>query len=530
MLDTQYKLAGNTLSVANAVVTDPLVVVFGGLAFTNDVATTVRCGADELVLPVGARIQRATFTVTVAAPGRARIVDVAQVRTSAGETSGSATGIVVDFRSMRTVADLNLGLSTLQSIAPWMGNKFGDAVSPAGFTEIQAERLLLVFSSSTSVDTVADGTVSLPTPPHTAELLVNGQRSWLRVIDAAAPRSDDLDLSETVELTAAVQSSLDLHGGVEVVLQTSSHAQLSLEPTLEFLRTHTVAFSTGVGRSVEALSEGEYPFDVPLNPAPGEPPVTTWQIQTVEMRVRGEIGPARVDPPVGPELVGEAELVVAPGRTLVADLAPGSVDRFVTVTGLRLPLAAGSTAEVAGELMHGGALQPLTLTPGALTPGAEAAADAYVTLALAEPWKVTPGVPTQLVLRATRGEAIWSLAAGTAATVRWRAPNGAARALSTVPELGPVQAALRLVGEADPAAPIEALEVGVVGTEAGVRFTPTATEANVTLNLVPPLQPGTQAGVGADVLGLRLIVAAAGSYTFDQIRLLYRSTLDGGVT
>lgn len=522
----------------------------------NDVRTAALAANS---IPPGARIESADFRVTVDPPGLARIEDVAEVRSTAPPL-GSGASFVIDFGTLVTLSGLNLDFATnVWGLTQWMGTSFANTsffplqamsltdppVPELSFGEVMTERIRIDISDTTA--TTADilrGEVVIPTPPPSAELVVNGERVWFNPIDATAPRSfadsnTQHALAASVDLAADLQRAIDTSDEATIELRTSGPAVMSINaPTLRFLRTHAVDFSDGIARTIRADQEGLYTLDLPLDGSPG---ADDWDVRAVELRVLGEPTSPRVLPPVGPVLADDIELVLEGERTLLMALPAEVVGRYASVEALRLPLRAGpGGGEIAGQLLAhnddidgpGDPLPDATLAPLPLEPSEEFA---FVTVAFDTPFEPT-GEDVWVELRSARGEIAWALAEAAAVgdlpatRLRWRAPSGVARPLSTVAEVVDLRGAVRLVGVADPNRPIDVLEVGAPTRDESTLVTPIAAGTPLTLTFdgdgVSPAKQGV-----SDLLRIDLTTTAPGDFTFDSAVVVYRDpAIDGAST
>ena len=139
-----------------------------------------------------------------------------------------------------------------------------------------------------------------------------------------------------------------------------------------------------------------------------------------------------------------------------------------------------------------------------------------------------------MALRASRGETAWAL--GEPSTdfelpeteLRWRAPSGSARLLSSVADVAAMRGAVRLVGEADPNLPIMALELRIQSRTTSSLLTPLPAGVDVEVVLAPSDQITPQ-DQGADgVLRLELLVSAPGRYSFESAVVVYRDPAPQG--
>jgi hypothetical protein len=531
-LDTSVFLSNDirTLGIINYIDTiagDPSVA-------TSSVAQTQ-------TLPAGVIVLAASYTVTAKPAGFVTIGSVAQVRDAKGNA------LVVDFQGMRTVDRLRAPVAISQ-IKPWAGTKFSDdsevhdgSFTEQSFTEIQTERLLVQFTGTIGADDLAaNGSATVLSPPADLELLVNGTRAWFNAGPAkpGGSATDPAAFETTVDLTDAIRAAVaaappgtaDI--AVDVELRSSVPGQLALGASLELQRTFVVQFPEGDTRVIDAASEGVYEVLLPLPPESA-----TWQVHEVQAAVSGTPGPPRVLPPDGPEISGDAELVLDADHAVLVGLPPADLAPLAVLSAIRLPLGVGADgAELAGllradadglpgEPVKDGKLGPLTLPAGDL------AERAWTTLSLAKEHKLAAGERLWVGLQLARGQVSWPLALpappaalSADAPLRRQLPNGAFRSLSAAGDVSTSAGALRVVGEAPNGSPIAALELEVTATEVGVPpFTPTSDGVPVALRLDPALTranaPDAFDATGA--LKLRLTTKTPGSISFTGVRIAY---------
>jgi len=495
-----------------------------------------------LAIPAGAVMSKAVLRVAASAPGNTTMGKIASVRAASGPPDSASTGIVLDFGTMRTVSGVS-ATTVITSITPWNGTAFDSRSSPSAtgvlsqvFQELQTERLLLTFDDPVSpADIGQHGGITTTTPPADLEVLVAGTRAWFRQGAVPAGFTQDVDVTEAVQAAVAAGTT-----PVPVVLRARvpGTLQLSLAQDLAFLRTHIVDFGTHGPEGQTTLDAAEEGIvDVAL-PLPAE--ATTWKIHRVVATVQADDrGPIRVQPPIGPAALADAELVIDPDRRITALPSRSALARFDTLTGVRVrlqPTAAG--IEIGGGVLGGDSLQPGAavagheITPVTL-PGASAAS--WVTLLFAKPLRLPAKERVWLSLSATRGAARLGLADAPAATnpeddethevtlIRRIAPNGIARPMSTAGSLRTDALALRLVGTAPEAAPIPLVEVGVAsvagsGSSASATAVPTHRE---------PADDASRFSIGLDSPGpvaapaLRVVVTASTRLTIGPVVIAY---------
>jgi hypothetical protein len=264
---------------------------------------------------------------------------------------------------------------------------------------------------------------------------------------------------------------------------------------------------------------------------------SNWSVDTVEVRAAASVGPERTQPARGPDFTGNAKLCLTAGRSVLMRLPDPIVSRFATIMGIRVPIVAdGSPGEVGGRMLGvradsddpGEPIDGAVLTPVSVAAGAE---PQWTTLELPEGLDVAGG-PFWVELIVGYGDLVCALthndgghATAPGALVHHRLPGGGSRPLTQFrpAELGALYGAVRIVGEADPNSPIDALTLNVEHPATGeldetveVGATPTADGADMLLKLQSSAHPQTTS--------LQLVGATAvgGAFTFDQIDVIYR--------
>jgi hypothetical protein len=97
-----------------------------------------------------------------------------------------------------------------------------------------------------------------------------------------------------------------------------------------------------------------------------------------------------------------------------------------------------------------------------------------------------------------------------------RLPGGGTAELTAIPTLGPLRAALRLVGVADRDRPIPAVQLSVRGTTEAVGVNPTADDLATRVTLQQPF------AVAAPPVLFDAVVAAPGTLTLDTFQVTYK--------
>jgi len=431
----------------------------------------------NLAVPAGAVVDRAVVRVAASAPNSALISEVATVRSASGDPSGASNQMIIDFGVMRNVSGLQ-GPVSITQVAPWLGTSFGgddnqrdggsDAVT---LQEFQTERLLVTYASTVSAAAVGACTVLTATAPADLELTVAGSRAWFRQGTVPA------NFSAEVDITVAVQTAVTAGTSpVPVVLKSRIPGHLELGPvgTVQYLRTHVVAFDRGETTIVDADAEGEIDVVLPLPAAS-----TGWTIHRVVGTVVAEDrGPERIDPPVGPPAFTDAELTLDPDRRIVVRLPADVLNSFAALAAVRVRLhAAASGIGVVGGLLTGTQVAPDTPLPGGEV--VEVSVDAtpssaWVTLRFSKPLTLPSDGTLWLSLAATRGRAILGLRSvgvpgdpgrdvdeSEIALIRRIAPNGVARPMSAPIGMRTDALAMRLVGTAPDGQPIDLVDIGL---------------------------------------------------------------------
>lgn len=507
-----------------------------------------------LSVPLGAVLTQVVAHLEAGAPGTTAIGGIAAVRASAGSPEAPTSEAVIDFGAMRTVSALSAPVS-ISSITPWVGTRFDGAVTlvhdlirPGGddvvtFTELQTERLLVGLDGNISPAALAAaGLVTTTTPPADLELTVAGSRVWFRSGPVPAGFTQDVDLTTATQAAVDAATVADANGDVAVPLALTARVPGDLRLTIPsapgFLRTHLVDFP---GPTVPVPFGEEGIADVAI-PLPAD--AVDWVVHRVVVTaVPRDPGPQRVLPPAGPPITAEAELLLDADRRLVVRLPRSALGRFERLAGIRLLIApqAGGI-EIGGSLLTGtGALPGAAVPDATLTPVAvPAGPPAWTSVLWAQPVelgkaaKPAPDDAFWVAISVSRGSARLGLADGPAmpepdrAVLRRVAPNGLVKPLSAAyrPRANPGDAAvpvagdtlaLRLVGVAPPAAPIELVAPDVApagsGPPAGstVRTPGLAGSSVLSLDPVGPRSP----------LLVRLTATAATTVTLGPVIVAY---------
>jgi len=496
----------------------------------------------QLELPEGARLERATFSFAASPAGLTEVSSVAQVRPGS-PLSGTAQACVVDFGRMVTVSDFGLGFGagdvSLDQVYRWTGAEWRVLGAPdsGGFAETSTDRLLVTATSDSSddiVDAVVDvGEVRLPAQPTSLELLVDGTTVWFERQGSSpelTPAGVSGDAVYAVDRTDAVREAFArarVSGGkraVNVALRAAAPGQLQMQPALAMLHVHLVQFgSDALSQTLDVTEEGVHQVQL------AGPYGSADRIREVALVVRGSFGPERVQPVEGPPPEPEVRLVLAPGRTVLLGLPRALAGRFGELTGVRLHVRApGSGGEIAGRLLASDDTGQLgePLTGGELPPvQVRGGYDGWQTLSFAAAVPTPAGagpLAAWLELAPSYGEVECSLTgAGPSsspvpgAPVRRRLAGGGT---APIPRLGgypELSAALRIVGRPERGRPLPAVEVAVAGAGAVAGANPTSDDLSVRLGVDPGVTP-----VG-DLVPLVLRIAAAGSVTVDTVQVAY---------
>src|SRR5262245_49879555 len=262
--------------------------------------------AQELVLPAGAVVTQAVFTVAAHAPDQEAFVGrIATVRASKGTPTADSAELVIDFGVLRTVSSVRAP-SDITNVMAWRGTKFdldvskGNGTEYLAFQEVQTERLLVNMTGTVSPTSFAGtATVTTATPPADLELLVAGERAWNRAGPVPAGFSDDVDVTATLQSalsTIAPDTDGNVHVPVVLRARVPGTLELTLAEPVSYLRTHTVAFPGGATANRSFAEEGELEVELPL---PAE--AAGWLVHRVLATVTAsDDDPRRVLPPVGP--------------------------------------------------------------------------------------------------------------------------------------------------------------------------------------------------------------------------------------
>ncbi|WP_380168396.1 hypothetical protein [Jannaschia sp. R86511] len=535
-------------------------------------ATSTKAGTTAQVsisLPRDARIESAVFEVSADAVADAALSSVAVVAATTPTSTAFISAASIDLGAMVTVGGiLTSGVLSaslgIVDVRRWSGTGWQLLSSGPSFPDTTTQRLLVQSSTAgRTSEALADALrraakVRLPVVPTGLELMVDGRSVWFErqgssVVPAAGPTTPQAagaGVSYVVERTDALREAFARAVAaappdatevvVPVTLRTSTPGALVLTPRVDALRVHTVAFvPEGPSRSLDLAEEGLVAVDVSV---PG-----AAAVHEVAVTTRGRFGPERVSPAVGPDLTAAARLVLAGGRSVLIGLPRTLLTRFSTLSGVRLRLQVpegGSGGQLTGRLLAGAApgrpgeaVAGAELTPLAVT----ATAPAWYTLPLAEsvpvpapalvaaepppPGSAAPpddGVGLWLELQPSYGEVECLLTttpvtdvAAPGAPLRRRLAGGATTAPTTVPAIGTLYAAVRLVGLPDRDAPLPAVTMQVQGSPESLGVTPTADGVGVVLTLQTPV-------AAVAPVTLAVTCAAPGSLTLEEVRVTYR--------
>lgn len=467
-----------------------------------------------LVQPLArnALVRRFTVRVGAARADFTTLANAGQVRLQAEPENSKI--IVVDFGMLRTVSGIGrvggpgAPDMTICSLRAHRGDDFDttdlyledcdatDAVTArsieANTFESRTDRVRIKVKTNASLATIADSLwLQFPDLPTDLDLRVNGAApAWLAP-GVAQPntRGWDANTEQVVDLTAALAaisgdardaSPLD----ATIVLASRIPGKLTLatvESDIAYLAR--VAFSASEETTLALDQEGEYDLVLQL-------PAWVKQVQEVHLTVTGTVPAERILEPVGPPIALQARgSGVAYDMLLDVDHAGAarldSARRFAELTGLRLPLRAGSDGAEVRVVMHegndSGPLRPAaggTSTPvdiGAAPAGTE---DVWTTFPLPKPMKLDPKLKYWGVVVVGRGSASWSLGRFTSPAavvpIRRGAVTGPWYALPNVgSDATTLGGRVRAVGKAPSATPVAPLLIGIAGSTAQVEATPT---------------------------------------------------------
>jgi len=526
-----------------------------------------------ITLPRDARIQSAVFDLSADAVANASLASVAQVTATSPTSDSFKAAASIDFGAMVTVGGIISGglLSValgIDSVSRWSGTSWTFVANGQSFADVATQRLLVQSTSTTTTGAAfassltTNAGVALPVVPTGLELVVDGRSAWFERQGSSARQPGDAEPAPPpsasasayrVERTQAVRDAFTAavaaapadatDVSLTVSLRATTPGALTLTPHVTALRVYPVTFvPEGPSRSLELPEENLVSIDV-------TPPQATT-VHEVALTLRGQFGPQRVVPPVGPVLTAAARLVLTGGRTVLVGLPRALIAPLASLSGVRLRLQVpknadgtpGTGGQVTGRLLAaaapgrpgdplpGGDLTPLSVT-------AEAAA--WYTLAFTKPVKVpapTPpaappaggagvqddGVGAWLELQPSYGEieclltsAPTSDPATPGAPLRRRLAGGATTALTTISALGDLYGAVRVVGLPDRDATLPAVTLRVPGSADALGATPTGDALGIALTLSTPVDATTP-------VSLEAVCAAAGSVTFEEVKVTYR--------
>jgi hypothetical protein len=497
----------------------------------------------DLDLPRGAIVGVSTVRFKAEPAGHTTIGNVARVRAADHDTDAPSNRLIIDFGGLRSVSSLSTG-ATISTITPWLGTAFSDdelAITPSGseyrFDEIRTERLLVTQLTSMSPSSAAGGAVTINDAPADLEVVVGGER--VHFVPGLV-RGANATHTEVIDVSNAIQAAVDAgQVPVTVQLRSSVPGQLSIAPQLDYLHAHQVVFPEGVRRTLAANEEGQIDVALPLGDE-----ARAWNIRMIRFELAGEIGEARVLPPLGPVFSADAELICDPDHPIVIRIPPAMLARFSVIHAVRLPIATAGSAELAGFLRDetlGPTNQPY---PGDQVPEATFAPTAvepfdsfrWVTLPLGRPLPVDPGIGLWASIQVTRGLirvplAPQSGAPDEQALVRRQAPNGLFRPLPTVTGVATGAVGLRVIGTPPKTAPIDSVVIAVAGPTAATNGQPDLTSLSTTPTSDPsvhelryrtsPVRASDGPGGSETVVVLRLTVTGPGDYTIGPVTIGY---------
>ncbi len=469
-----------------------------------------------LVQPLArnALVRRFTVRVGAARADFTTLANAGQVRLQA--ESGGSKIIVVDFGMLRTVSGIGrvggdgAPVMTICSLRAYRGDDFDtrdlyfedcDATDidsamirsiEANTFESRTDRVRIKVKTSASLATIAQALwLQFPDLPTDLDLRVNGAPpAWLAP-GVAQPNTHgwDANTQQVVDLTAALAtisgdardaSPLD----ATIVLASRIPGKLALATVASDIAYLTrVAFSASEERTLTLDQEGEYDLVLQL-------PAWVKQVQEVRLTVTGTVPAERILEPMGPPIALQAggsgaayDLLLDVDHAGAARL--DSARPFAELTGLRLPLRAGSDgAEVRVVVHDGNESGPLRPAAGGTTSPVDIAAapagaeDAWTTFPLPKPMKLDPKLTYWGVVVVGRGSASWSLGRFTSPAavvpIRRGAVTGPWYALPNVGADGTTLGGrVRAVGKAPSATPVAPLLVGIAGSPAQMVTTPT---------------------------------------------------------
>ena len=509
-----------------------------GINFILLSGSAARSVSNAQEFPLDAIVERATFDIQARAPDFVVPligVDEISVRSAKGPETSNA--VVVDFGTLTTVKDLNPGSGRhVTGVYMWTGTEWKLNESPEA--EFASQRVLLEFDGSVSASDVKDeGSVVLPGAPTTLELLVDGMAVWTdRHGGEEIPdgwRVDKTDLLRQaltrLKSTAAVG---DTGVSLRVELRSDVLADLTLVSDIVISRVHRVVFPNGPTRTVDIDTEGPVTVSLPLPEA-----ATSWFVDMVQVRASASVGSERVQPAQGPDFTDDATLQLSRGRSILVRLPDILTSRYATISGIRVPIVAdGTEGELGGRFLGsrpdaggpGAPIEGAVCTPVSVPPGE---APVWTTLSLPDNLDVSDG-PFWVELIVSYGDIVCALthsvdadAVAPGAVIHRRLPGGGSRPLTSFnsDELAPLFAPVRIVGEAGPNTPIDALLLNLEDPSSGdidisveIGVTPTSDGVAMFLKLPEPASPSTPS------LELVGATAVGGVFTFDEIDVIYQ--------
>jgi hypothetical protein len=319
-----------------------------------------------------------------------------------------------------------------------------------------------------------------------------------------------------------------------VTLRAATPGKLSLQCDLSTLLEHHVVFGAdATSQTVETTEEGVHPVVLP------GPSGTPWgrndEMREVSLTLRGSYGDDRVVPVDGPAVLSTEALVLTKGRSVLVGIPATLASSFGILAGLRLRMRTEAAAELGGRLLETTA----SVGPGPAVRSGDVAPiqvaakfDGWVTLPLAEPVPMpqppqgtSPDTVAWVELIPTYGEIECGLTTRSTtstttpgARILRRLPGGGTRELSPLLGSEPLNAAIRVIGQAGKLDTLPAVKVRVdsdAGVLASAPITPTNRETRVTLGL---------SGLAAtdNAVALDLHVASTGSVSISSVVVAYK--------
>jgi hypothetical protein len=400
-------------------------------------------------------------------------LSVAEIRTTPG--IGHILNVVVDFGTLVTIS----GIQTLDAgvgvylVRSWNGTSFNatvyqcplknnqytadastlpgdlkpaspsDADNAVFASEVKTEKLQIQVLTTLAPDKAAEKLrLQLPDAPSGLDLVTDaGLRLFNQVspvirtasqqeVNANGWNQDYKRIVPLAPLLAPLANDPVARDPLPIKLTLSSRVPgvLKIEevPGRDVAWLERMPLGPDSKRELVFAEEGLAQLDLPIDAA------TYKSIESARFIAIGKPGPARVQPPIGPEPNSDLDLVITPSLAMACQLP---LDGLAIITGVRLAFAAGPEgAEVKvialderdaepGPPIEGAGASPVTLPPGTT-----AAAAPWTTFELQAPIDLAQTPRPWIAILVARGRVAWAMgqygSPGAALAVRRGPPGG----------------------------------------------------------------------------------------------------------